>query len=55
MCAKIKAPYHFVIQNEAKDLENILYVIEILPTYGRLNDNTIDLYFGTSTSILLLA
>ena len=24
---------------EAKDLGSILYVIEILPPYGRLNDN----------------
>ena len=34
----------FVIQSEAKNLENILidifvYDTEILPTYGRLNDN----------------
>ena len=29
---------HSVIQSEAKDLENILYVIEILPPFGRLND-----------------
>ena len=33
----------FVIQSEAKDLENILvnilvYVTEILPPFGRLND-----------------
>ena len=28
-----------VIQSEAKDLENILYATEILPPYGRLNDN----------------
>ena len=27
-----------VIQSEAKDLGSILYVIEILPPYGRLND-----------------
>ena len=40
---------HFVIQSEAKDLENILYVIEIFPPYGHLNDNMIDVfYFDTS-------
>ena len=33
----------FVIQSEAKDLGNILYAIEILPPYGRLNDKTITL------------
>ena len=48
----------FVIQSEAKDLENILYIIEIfrtessttrLPPYGRLNDNMIDVFkFDTS-------
>ena len=27
-----------VILNKVKDLENILYAIEILPPYGRLND-----------------
>ena len=26
---KIEVPHHFVIQSEAKDLGNILYVIEI--------------------------
>ena len=30
--------HHIVIQSEAKDLGNILYAIEILPPYGRLND-----------------
>ena len=34
-------PHHFVIQSEAKDLGNILYGIEILPPYGRLNDKMI--------------
>ena len=32
--------YHIVIQSEAKELENILYAIEILPPYGRLNDKS---------------
>ena len=27
-----------VIQSEAKDLVDILYAIEILPPFGRLND-----------------
>ena len=34
----MKYPKHSVIQSVAKDLESILYVIEILPPYGRLND-----------------
>ena len=38
---KIEVPHHFVIQSEAKDLGNILYVIEILPPYGRLNDKVV--------------
>ena len=30
----------YVIQSKAKDLEkNLLYVFEILPSFGRLNDN----------------
>ena len=33
--------FHIVIQSEAKNLGNILYVIEILPPYGRLNDKMI--------------
>ena len=35
---KIEILHHSVIQSVAKDLGNILYVIEILPPYGRLND-----------------
>ena len=30
--------YSIVIQSVAKDLGNLLCVIEILPPYGRLND-----------------
>ena len=40
-CIKIEIPHLFVIQSEAKDLGFILYVIEILPPYGRLNDKMI--------------
>ena len=46
---KIEVPHHFVIQSEAKDLGNILYVIEILPPYGRLNDTLIgNFHFDTA-------
>ena len=41
---KIEILHHSVIQSVAKDLGNILYVIEILPPYGRLNDNMIDVF-----------
>ena len=50
---KIEVSHHFVIQSEAKDFGNILYVIEIfrtessttrLPPYGRLNDNMIGVF-----------
>ena len=37
-CAEIETSRHSVIQSVAKDLENILYVIEILPPFGLLND-----------------
>ena len=38
--------FYFVIQSVAKDLENILvdvfvYVTEILPPFGRLNDKIV--------------
>ena len=38
----MKFPQHFVIQSVAKDFGNILYVIKILPPYGRLNDKMIE-------------
>ena len=40
--SKKKILKHTVIQSEAKDLGNILYVYEILPPYGRLNDKMLD-------------
>ena len=49
-CVKIEILLLFVIQSEAKDLSFILYVIEILPPYGRLNDKMISvLNFDTLT------
>ena len=53
-CVEIEILLLFVIQSEAKDLGNILYVIEILPPYGRLNDKMISvLNFDTLTFLLL--
>ena len=45
-CVKIRILFYFVIQSEAKNLENILvdvfvYVTEILPPFGRLNDKIV--------------
>ena len=36
--------HNFVIQSVAKDLGNILYGIEILPPYGRLNDKMMGIF-----------
>ena len=41
----------FVIQSEAKDLKSVGICIQILPPYGRLNDNMVEvLLFNTPPS-----
>ena len=51
-CVKIEILLLFVIQSEAKDLGFILYVIEILPPYGRLNDKMISVLNFDTPSLL---